>query len=451
MRQTGAHSSPLRTRIGWALGLAAVALIVRLPLLVGRNDVDSSDTVFYLTLSDDLLEGRGFDRAGQFYTPGYPVVFAILRLLPGRPEDAMAVLQHLLGVVVVVVIVLAGGGTSGASRPSPQGVLAAVTPLLATSEHLLLPDFLFGALVLAGALLLAEACTRAPSPPLLMLALAGICFGGATWIKPAGQFLLLAPPLALLFATRSPRETLRGTAVAAVAIALTISPWLYRNINDYRSPMMSNQGGATLFKRAFEIDRLPFPQDSPYADLLRRDLAKNGRVGLHNSFANALEDEAGLTNEEALSEQRDLALTAIWRNPGDYALGTGRALGRWIWNMTYVDERHDLHAELRREGRAVPEQIALWTWSASRVLLYAWFVASLGGAAALLLPFVGEERSRRAAAALLSVWLVVTLGTVLTHGGLWRYTMQLAPIFFMLGSAGAVALVRLASGHDRIG
>jgi hypothetical protein len=53
---------------------------------------------------------------------------------------------------------------------------------------------------------------------------------------------------------------------------------------------------------------------------------------------------------------------------------------------------------------------------------------------------VGEERSRRAAGALLSVWLVLTLGTVLTHGELWRYSMQLAPIVWMLGSAGAVAL-----------
>jgi len=437
----------LSTRIRWALGLAAVALLVRLPLLVGRNDSDSSDTVFYLILSEDLLDGKGFNRAGMFYMPGYPIALAILRLLPGRPEDAMAVLQHLLGLVVVVVIVLATWRYFGRVAALSAGTLAALTPLLATSEHLLLPDFLFGVLVLAGGLLLAEASTRAPSPPLLMLALAGICFGLATWIKPAGQFLLLAPPLALLFATRSPRATLRGSTVALLAMVLTISPWLYRNIHKYQTPTMSNQSGVTLFKRAFEIDRLPFPQDSPYAELARRDQARNGRVGLHRTFHNALEDE-GLTGEEALSVQRDVALTAIWRNPGDYALGTVRRVGHWIWNMNHVDERHDLRAELRREGRDVPQQITTWTWSASMVLLIVWFAASLGGAASLVLLFVGDERSRRAAGALVSVWLVVTLGTVLTHGGLWRYTMQLAPITFMLGSAGAVALA--AEVRDRI-
>jgi 4-amino-4-deoxy-L-arabinose transferase-like glycosyltransferase len=433
----------LRTRIGWALGLAAVGLLVRLPLLVGRNDADSSDTVFYLSLADDLFEGRGFDRAGMFYTPGYPLAFAVLRPLPGRVEDAMAVLQHLLGLGVIVVIVLAAWRYFGRVAALSAGTLAALTPLLATSEHLLLPDFLFGVLVLAGGLLLAEASTRAPSPPLLMLALAGICFGLATWIKPAGQFLLLAPPLALVFATRSPRATLLGSAVALLAMLLTISPWLYRNVEKYQAPTMSNQGGATLFKRVFETDRLPFPQDSPYAGLARGDQKKNGRVGWHRTFHNALVDDAGLTSEEALSKQTNLALTAIWRSPGDYALGTVRRTGQWIWNMNHVDDRHDLPPELRREGRAVPQQITTWTWSASTVLLIAWFIASLGGAASLALLFVGDERSRRAAGALVSVWLVVTLGTVLTHGGLWRYTMQLAPITFMLGSAGAVALARV--------
>jgi len=441
-----ARLGPL-TRFGpltWALALGGVALLVRLPLLVGRNDAPpNSDAELYLTLSDDLVEGRGFDRFGHFYTPGYPGTMAALRQLPGRTEDALVVSQHLLGVAVVAVIVLAAWRYFGRVAAIAAGALAAVTPLMATSEHQLLPDFLFGALVLAGGLLLAEALTRAPSPPLGLLALAGACFGLATWVKPAGQFLLLAPPLALLLATRSLRATLRGSAVALLAMVLVLSPWLYRNVDLFESPTMSNQSGATLYNRAFEVDGLPFPQESSYANLARRVQAQ-GVVGgrrYHSRFNDALVDETGLSSREAWNVQRELALTAILRNPDDYAVGTAKGVARSIWDLNHIEsEGLNLRAELRREGRAVPQQLTTWTWMASMPLLLAWFVVSLGGAASLLLLFVGEERSRRAAAALLSVWLIVTLLTVLAHGGMWRYSMQLAPIAWILGSAGAVAV-----------
>ena len=395
-----------------ALILGTAALLVRLPVIGGPDD-PTGDTFVYLSFADDLWEGRGFDRAEQFYTPGYPALMAAVRPLPGSTEVTLAVLQHLLGAAVVAVIVLATWRWFGRVAAWSAGLLAAFTPLLVISEHFVLPDFVFGVLVLAGALLLAEACTRAP-PPLALLALSGVTFGLAAWIKPAGQFLLVAPPLALLFATRSVRPALRGSAVVLLAMVLTVSPWLYRNLAEYDSPLMSNQGGLTLFNRAFEVDRLPFPEDSEYAGLARRVRAEDVRTGtrFHSSFRDALK-EAGA------------------QLPG----GDGRAAlagpHRHLEEPGRLRRRHR-----RRDGRGGPRRDSSRTSSASCAATEAARSrSSRTGPGACprcwsgpgswprspvpppcCCPSAASERSRRAAVALLSVWFVVTLGTVLSNG-----------------------------------
>src|SRR3954452_5091426 len=162
----------------WALLLGTVALVVRLPLILGHHATyPGPDSPFYLSLGDDLLQGRGFAQAGQFYTPGYPTVLAGLQLLPGRTEDAAAVFQHLLGVAVVVALVLLGWRWFGRAPALAAGGIAALASLLPASEHALLPDFLVGFFTLAGAMLLAEAVTR--RAPLLLVAAAGVVFGAA--------------------------------------------------------------------------------------------------------------------------------------------------------------------------------------------------------------------------------------------------------------------------------
>ena len=404
-------------------------------MIGGRDDPFTGDTVVYFGIADDLWEGSGFDRLEQFYTPGYPVLIAAVRPLPGSTEVTLSVLQHLVGAVVVAVIVLAAWRWFGRVAAWSAGLLAAFTPVLLISEHFLLPDFMFGVLVLAGALLLAEACTRAP-PSLALLALSGVSFGLATWIKPAGQFLLVAAPIALLFATRGVRPALRGSAVALIAMVLTVSPWLYRNIAEFGSPVMSNQGNITLFNRAFEVDRLPFPEDSEYAGLARRVRREDRRTGIrfHESFRVALTEE-GLSSREAMAEQGSLALTAIWRHPADYAAGTAEGAVRAVW-----DQSQPHHLGEIRPGNDLPQKFSNGIWRLSTVLVWVWLVASLAGAAAFLLPFRGDERSRKAAVALLTVWLTVMLGTVLGNGQNWRYSLQVAPLYWMLGSAGAVAL-----------
>jgi hypothetical protein len=97
----------------------------------------------------------------------------------------------------------------------------------------------------------------------------------------------------------------------------------------------------------------------------------------------------------AWNKERDLALSAISRNPGDYAVGTAKGVARSIWDLNHIEsEGLDLRAEPRSEGRAVPPQLTTWTWMASCRC------ASPGSSCHSAVPrfcllIVGEERSRR--------------------------------------------------------
>jgi 4-amino-4-deoxy-L-arabinose transferase-like glycosyltransferase len=436
----------------WALVIGGLALLVRLPLFFGEHNVPrESDNEYFLYLADGLLDGEGF-RGHLFWTPGYPAFIASLQLLPGRVEDALTIAQHLLGVLVVVVILVATWRYFGKGAALVAAALAALTPILVVHEHTVLPDFLFGLLVLTGALALAEACRR-QAPDLRLLVLAGVVFGLAAWVKPAGQFLFAAAPLALLFSTRSASRAMKGSLVMALAMLLTISPWLLRNTVLAGFPSMSNQAGASLLNRAFDTGDLPIPTDSEYSLLASR--AKAGvtpDVGhqMASRFIRALKRVHGLTSDEALEVELEMALTAIRRNPGAYLESTLRRFGQRVPDINRYEGSAELLAELDRSRPPVPRALVDRVWDVARVATDAWWLLSLHTLAGLLVLFVGAGESRNAGAALLSVWLVVSLGTVLADPGLWRYSVQVAPIAWMLGSAGIVILVssvwmRLAS------
>jgi 4-amino-4-deoxy-L-arabinose transferase-like glycosyltransferase len=423
-----------------ALALGAVAFLVRFPFMLGTHNArPGKDDVGYLQMSSLLLHQRRFEL--DFYTPGYPAFEAVLRLLPGRAEDTITVTQHLIGVAIVVAIVLVGWRWFGPPAALAAGLLSALTPQLVVHEHTLLPDFLFGALAFAGALVLGGALRREPAATRPLIAV-GIVFGLAAWVKPAGEFLLLAAPLAALLATRSLRGALRPTAVVTLTLVVTIAPWLVRNAIDWGQLGMSTQDGQTLFSRVFENDRLPIPGDSPYTALARQvrarsDAARDTRFNY--DFNHALRDQRGLGFQEAIHVQREMSWTAIGRHPLAYVTGTGRELVNELGQLDDFERDQEVLHQLAPRG-AIVEGAVRATWSVARALVDVWWVLSLNALAGLLLVAVGPPERRAAAAALLAVWFSVVLGTAMFHGYLWRYSMQVAPVAWLLGTAG-VALI----------
>ena len=427
------------TRGEWAVALGAVALAARLPLFLVRHEATpGGDSLGYLTLGQELLRGE-YSAIGEIRPPGYPVFIAILDLFPGRVEDAVVAAQLLIGVGVVVIVVLAGWTYFGRLTAILAGTLCAASPMMVHLEVAILADFLFGVLVLAGGLVLARAlCVEDGRTRLLVLT--GVVFGLATYVKPAGQFLLFAPPLALALSTRSWRLTLRGSALVACALLLTISPWLARNAIVYGQPSMSVQSGTTLFNRAFEQDRLPIPTDSADGRFLKRYLEDNPDERPSTGGFDALV-EAGKTREEAFAIQQELAVTAFKRAPHRFVAGSAEGVHRF-----FSDAGNDKAAiEPLERGLEAGDPPLRWipsvVWEASRPFTTLWYLLALHGLAGFLWLLVRSPQTRLAAAALLSVWLATSAGTAITHGGQFRYSVSLAPISWLLGAAGSAVAV----------
>lgn len=428
----------------WVALFACAALLVRLPFLFGEHETPARDDAnTYLELAHSLLTDHSF--AGhRHWTPGYPAFEAALELLPGRRQDAIVVTQHLVGVVVVIVILIATWRYFGKASALVAASLAAFSPIMVIHEHTLLPDFLFGVLLLAGALTLAEAIRREPVD-LRLLALTGVVFGLAAWLKPAGQFLFVAALPALLFATRSVRRTLLGSAVVALALVVTISPWLVRNAVRFEVYSMSNQGGETLFHRVFFFDGMPIPTDQkygPFAQAVRRrvDAQLPPKNVYTYEFHYALIGERGLNEDQARAAEGRLARVAIWRHPGKYLSGTWREFKQLVGDLDRFEGAGQLLAELEATRPPVGTASTTAIWDAMRPIYDVWWLLSLSTAAGLVTLLAGGARTRNAAAALLSVWLAVMLGTSMAAGAYWRYSVQLAPITWMLASAGIVVI-----------
>lgn len=426
----------------WALAIGAVALVVRLPFLFGFHaPPPGTDSDFFLGAANSIAAFHGFP--GRFWTPGYPIFIAVLHPLPGRADDAVVVVQHLMGVAIVALILLASWRWFGRAPALMASSLAAITPVLVVHEHTYLPDFLFGTVVFAGALLLAEAVVRDAQSMRLLVA-AGAVFGVATWVKPAGQFLFAAAPLALVLATRDLRRIARATAVVTLAMLLVMAPWLVRNTIHYGFPSMSDQSGATLFHRAFEVSRLPIPRDVKFGRFavdVQRPLLGPKHPGFSGVFARRLTRDRGVDSDDAWAIERRLALTAIERHPGAYLDDAPRLVAAWLHHVDQTPGSESLVAELDRTDPPFPRWITTGLFDVGRRALDVWWVLSLGGLAGLLVLVVGNRGGRAAGGALVAVWLSITLGTVMGHGGLWRYAIQVAPLSWMLGSAGLASAV----------
>ena len=443
---------------GWTVAILGGALATRLAVWVTYDErPPGKDSREYLALADQLAAGNGFPRDG-FRTPGYPAFLAALEQLPGRTTDAVIGVQHILGVLLVVAILHVTWHFFGKWPAILAATLAAFTPGLATLENWLLADFLFGCLVFAGVSTVAFALDRGGSSRLYVAA--GLLFALAAYVKPAGQFLVLAAPLGIFLATRDVRSTAKGAALVTVAFALAVAPWVIRTHAHTGQWAMSTQAGVTLFNRAFEFDRLPVPTSEQGGPLLRRiqlDIAAHDGVCVSSCLApNTTVDRfsgdslkeltgRGMTKLEALRIQRRLAVAAIRDEPFTYAGNTAKRTA-----YVFTDANRFLQYDLKRKGKSysqrvrdlsvpAPARIGGLAWlGLLQAISWFWLVAGLLGMPLLIL---SKGRARTGAAIFAAAWLTLALLTAASHGGLWRYSISLAPLTWILGAAGAAALV----------
>ena len=432
----------------WIALVGGLALLVRLPLLTAQGAVTAGDGPVYFTVAHSLLDGNWL-QGNDYRTPGYPIALtpALLadRVL-GRGEAELVLgAQNLLGILLAVAILLVGARYFRLWVGVAAGLLAAISPVLLTLERLTYPDLLYGCGLLAGAVLLAEAAVRGDDRR--WLAASGIAFGLTAYVKPAAQALLIAPLLVLLLSTRNLRRAALGGAVAAAAMLLTMSPWLIHNATKGTAGM-SEQSGLTLFYRAFDDDRYAVPTDVRYGPEMRRLQLRHGSRAHERLWSRTWEylDDRRLSQPEAFEVMGDAASTAVRRHAGTYALRSADDVRRSVTDLADpspgdwegFDYFGDLHAKLDAARVGIPPPGVVWALvQVGLGLGVAWIVVTLGGLAALALPFAADLRVRAAGSALLVTWLVAALTTALGHGSLWRYSAGLAPLAWLGGLAGA--------------
>jgi hypothetical protein len=433
---------------------------VRLPLLTAQGAVTAGDGPIYFAVAHSLLDGDGL-AGNDFRTPGYPIAITPALLVDrviGRGEAELVIgAQHLLGVVLAVVLVIAGARWFSLWVGVAAGLLAAVSPVLLTLELLTYPDLLYACGLFAAAALLAEGVARDDRR---LLVASGVAFGLSAYLKPAAQALLIVPFLVLLLSTRKLRPAAIGGALAAAAMLLTMSPWLIHNaINGTTG--MSEQAGLTLFYRAFDDDRYDIPTDVPYGRQMRRIQLRHPSVAHDRLWEQVTYwfQKQRIPQREHFGYMGEAARAAIRRNAGTYTVRTADDVRRTVTDLATTtpgdwegfDYYGFLHAKVDDARVGIPPPALDWAViQAGKGLGLAWLVVTLGGLAALALPFAPDPRVRAAGCALLVTWLVAAITTSLGHGSLWRYSAGLAPLawlsalggLWVLWSSAAISSIR---------
>lgn len=433
--------------------LGVLALVVRLPLLFDRYSADGvPDAQGYLAIADDILHGRGF--GGLVRTPGYPLFIALLDLLPGRSEDAVIVVQHLLGVGLVVMIVLATWRFFGRAAAVLAGFLAAIAPPLIAVEHDVLTDFLFALLVFGGTVVMAGSASRAPVP-VGRLAAVGLLFGFATQVRPTGQVLVLVAPVVFALATASLRATARATLVVTVAMAVVVAPWVIRNEITRGAPVLSIIGQEALYWRVFDQDHLPVVTDGPDAEAVKQVIARSRAVpgNITNTVlpVTAALKRRGHTDAETAGIEARLAVDAIRANPRPYIKGSVRNLKELALmahaptvktsTLTLAFYRRRAEATRATAFRLPIAGPASAAWNAGPWVMGAWLVLALVSPLALLLSGLRSP----AGVALVTfgwAWLLIEAASALTAIPTPRFAAQALPLLWVAGSAGSIIVLR---------
>jgi len=450
---------PPRLRSTLILTLAAVTLVaiaVRVPLL--GTSFRAPDSGYYLAIGEQIFHGGGY--ASDLRPPGYSTLLAIFGLFGANSANAAVVLQNLIGMMLPAGVLLVGWRFFNPFVGVTAGFLAAASPLMIAIEQFVLTDYLFSVALFIAVAILAEAVLRihAGWNAWALLVAAGAMFGLATLFRANGIYGLIAIPIALLVAGPRWRPVLRASAIAVAALVVVIAPWCIHNMVRFDDPNVASEGGLSLYSRAISYDQVP-----PSADTASGRLAlgiyntadankEEAVVGTTAYVYNALVEESGQDPIEAANTMGSLATGAILDRPGTYLRDSLQILGRYQGayyprTLTGRDGKDqislatDYLQALDPTREELPDSAFIQgPWRVAQAITQLLFVFSLGGVLLLVLPFLGNRRSRLAASTFLTVGLLGVVGVALTARFELRHGIVFAPLIWILAPA-AVSVV----------
>ncbi len=347
-------------------------------------------------------------------------------------------LQHVVGLLLIPLVAVAGQRWFGRVAALLAATLVSIAPSFFAIEDDALPDFFLAVFLTIAALAIAAATDPSRSNRRYAI-LAGAAIATIVLIKPVGWVLLLAMPATILLCDQHPRRALRlGMVTAATTLAL-LSPWVIHDLIRYQSPVLSGGGGIALFNRVFAVDKQPLPERNAIEKQLAAELRSAPPESRSTFVALDALNRMGLARE-ATDIMGALARDGIRADP----------LG-WWWRSIKLLDRYPSEIKpgdfywtplLARTSEATGA--AVWLWKLGVRLGDYWYVLTMAGLTSLLALFLGPAKWRRGAAATLVTGGLMAFATIASHGGLPRYSLELAPLLWLVSISGAVLLAKAA-------
>lgn len=427
-----------------------LAFTFRAPLFV------VNDSLSYVQPAWELLHGQGFYPLFK-RPPLYPLFVAGAIGVFGDDPQAIAVLQHVLGLVTVVIAIcmarLIGGRVAGVVA----GTLTALSATLIVTEHYLMSESLFS-LLLCGALLLFFLAQQRNARVLYLLT--GLCLGLAALTRPLAQIVL---PLLVLWILLQPRSKWRSSLAPAgflvvAYLAITV-PWMLRNSQEQAAFTLAGGMGEGIAVRTIRYDQKfdfrasPGAEDPEPLRSARRIYRDEAGDGSAFNLAARLRNELNVSPAEADSLMRQIAVQAISRQPQYYALGTVDMFWKMLtgrvtrlrqdwnpWRGMVWDERlgHLLpHASALQDTEFANAERVTSIYDPAR-----YWPLILGLALIGILSTLGRGNST--APALLGAIVLIQLAVAAAIVGIeWRYRYPLDPLINVLGGVGLTSLASL--------
>jgi 4-amino-4-deoxy-L-arabinose transferase-like glycosyltransferase len=449
-----------------------VALGLRLAFLFRAPVFIIGDSENYFWPGYQLAREVGFDLDLR-RTPGYPLFIAFVVREIGEDLAALALAQHILGVIIALLVTGLGIRFWGIWTGLLAGLVVGLSGPLLVAEQYVMAETLFISLATVTIGWLALAIER---PRWWALFVGGVLIGVAALTRPVGLVLAVAALLALVVvwwrgagSRVGSIASVVGWALALIAgVALVWLPWMARNALMHGSFSADGNAGSTLVGRAMRHDRgfaFENPSDPDPARQRAREIMRGGRGQFVTPTRERIKRELGLSDAEANRLMRDLSLETIARQPGYYLFGTLR----WFWQLSQgAPERYRDHWQTRRDagnreeweankeigyllGPPTPLQQA--QYDEAEALLNLFQPARLGPTIPLLALVgvvglalgIGAQSARAGVAALLALvvvgLLLAAVALVAPHA---RYRYPVEPLLGLLAAGGVTTLVSLA-------
>lgn len=237
----------------WTGGaIIALAVALRLALILAWPQTPFSDGAWYLMRAGEMARGMGFQEAGHptaFWPVGFPALLAASIRIAGTTGPMVV---NLIGAGITVALILWFGRTLGAGTLGARlgALLYAVYPAAIIYAGAPLSEVSSTAVAMAAFATLIAARQRRP-----LAIVAGLLFGAATLMRAQMLFFPTGALVAMVLAWRDFgwRPALRAAILCHLAMAAVILPWTLRNERVLGARVLvSTNGGVALFTGAYD-------------------------------------------------------------------------------------------------------------------------------------------------------------------------------------------------------